>query len=168
MVHFTRFFLLSWLIHESAYFPTALPTELSNFRLFVHLKGDKLCLSTVFTCIFLVMDNINCYFFYFPCQIRNCYWFMFPSISKLSTYTPLIQFPPYESRNLLFQYFPISPVSLIFPPLFPFFLSSNIHLFLIFWLVISYKQYGIKGRTWKVTLLHMLNLISTPRMNHHS
>lgn len=96
-------------------------------------------------------------------MIRNCYWFMFPSVSKLSTYTPLTQFSPYVSKNLLFQYFPIPPVSLIFPPLFPFFLSSNIHLFLIFWLVISYKQYSIKDRTWKVTLLHTLNLITHPQ-----
>ena len=59
---------------------------------------------------------------------------------------PLTQFPPI-AFDLLPQLFTISPVSLIFPSLFPFFLSSNIYLFFIFWLDITYKQYGIKGRT---------------------
>lgn len=123
--------------------------DYANFAGFLQLINEKLCLSTVFTCICLVVGNVT-FFCYLLCQrMRNLSWFMFPL-------TPLSQFPPTAFE--LPQLFTISPVSLIFC----FLLSSNIYYFIIFWPYMTYKQYVLEGWTWKVSLFHTLNLKLTP------
>ena len=77
----------------------------ANFAGFLHLINEKLCLSTVFTCICLVVSNVTVFFCYLLCQrMRNLSWFMFPLM-------PLSQFP--STAFEVPQLFTISPVPLI-------------------------------------------------------
>lgn len=95
----------------------------------------------------------NCYFCYLLCQrMRNLSSFMFPLM-------PLTQFPPtaFELPSSIIHYF-----SSTFNILTVSFLSSTIYHFIIFWPYMTYKQYVLEGRTWKVSLFHTLNLKSTP------
>ena len=118
---------------------------------FVHLINKKLCLSTVFTCICLVVGSvtvISATFYvrgwgtFLDLCFHLCLWLSFLLLHL----------------NFLPQLFIISPVPLIFW----LFLSSNIYHFIIFWPYRTYIQYVLEGRTWKVSLFHTLNLKSTP------
>ena len=115
----------------------------ANFAGFLHLINEKLCLSTVFTCICLVVSNVTVFFAIFYVRgwgifldlcFHLCLWVSF-----------LLLHLKFLNYSLFLQYLWYS---------YCFLLSSNIYHFIIFWPYITYKQYVLEGWTWQVSFTH--------------
>lgn len=125
--------------------------DYANFVGFVPLINEKLCVSAVFTCICLVVSNVTVFSATF--YVRGWRTFL-DSCFHLCLW---VSFLLCIWTSSIIHYF-----SSTFNILTLSFISSNIYHFIIFWLYMTYKQYVLEGRMWKVSLFHTLNLKSTP------